>query len=108
MATRPKSISIQQLSGAVQSALGRLKVKPQPEAGPWLCINPGIICGLIFDGPIAEAEALASSIAKDVSANAGITLAPVVQQVGAGGPALAAFPPGHVILGYRHDLHVSV
>jgi hypothetical protein len=106
MATRPKSISIKDLSGAVHSALGKLKVKPLPEEGPWLIINPGIICGLIFVGPNVEAEALASSIAKEVSANAGVTLTPVVQEAGAVGQALALVPHRPVILGYKHELQV--
>ena len=108
MSNRPKSISIQQLSGAVHSAVGRLKVKPPPVDGPWLIINPGIICGLIFNGPIVEAEGVAASIAKELSGSAGVPLAPIVQQEGAAGGALAAkIPPGHIICGFKHDLQVS-
>lgn len=110
MATRPQSVSIKDLSGAVNSALGNLKVKPAPEEGPWFYINPGIICGLIFVGPAVEAQSLAASIAKSVSPLAGATLTPIVQQaaVGTGAAAPAALPPGHVICGFKHDLQIGV
>jgi hypothetical protein len=108
MATRPKSISIQELSGAVSGALAKLKVKPSPEEGPWFFINPGIICGLIFNGPVVEANGLAAAIATDVSAHAGVTVAPVVQQgaASAGAAVTEAFRPNHVICGYKHDLQI--
>jgi hypothetical protein len=50
MATRPKSISIKEFSGAVGGAVARLKIQPSPESGPWFYINPGIVCGLIVSG----------------------------------------------------------
>lgn len=107
MSSRPKSISIKQLSGAVQSAVANLKVKPEPDGGPWYYIRPGIICGLLFDGSAAEAQALAASIAKGVSAEAGVTLAPVVEEVGAVEQTQTAATPGRpVLLGYRHQLQV--
>jgi len=108
MSNRPKSISIHQLSTAVKNSIGRLKVKPQPHEGPWFYIDPGVICGLIYVGPAAEAQALAASIAKEVSTESGVQLTPVVEQTGAGAKAMdaAAFPHGPVILGYKHDLQV--
>lgn len=107
MATRPKSISIQELSGAVTGSLARLKVQPSPENGPWFFINPGIICGLIFNGPSVEAQNLAASIAKELSPLAGGPLAPVVQQAATGEAASALIPPNHVICGFKHELHIG-
>jgi|SRR5580658_665258 hypothetical protein len=109
MATRPKSISIKEFSGAVGGAVARLKINPSPESGPWYYINPGIICGLIFNGPIVEAQKLAAAIAKDLSPMAGGALAPVVEPAGvaAGAVAPAFIPPGHVICGFKHDLHIG-
>jgi hypothetical protein len=107
MPTRPQSISIKDLSGAVNGALAKLKAKPTPEDGPWFYINPGIICGLIFVGPAVEAQNLAASIAKDLSPLAGVSLAPVVQQAGAGAAAPGALPPGHVICGFKHELQIG-
>jgi hypothetical protein len=107
MATRPKSISIKEFSGAVGGAVARLKIQPSPENGPWFYINPGIICGLIFNGPVVEAQNLAATIAKDLSPMAGGTLAPIVEQVGAGAAAATLIPPGHVICGFKHDLQIS-
>jgi hypothetical protein len=109
MATRPKSISIKEFSEAVGGAVARLKIQPSPENGPWFYINPGIICGLIFNGPIVEAQNLAATIAKDLSPMAGGPLAPIVEPAGAGTPGAAAafIPPGHVICGFKHELHIS-
>ena len=106
MATSPKSISIHELSGAVHKALANAKVKIPPEDGPWLYIKPGVICGLVYVGPIVEANAIASSIAKELSASVGTTLSPVVQEGGAGELATAALRPGHIIMGYRPDVQV--
>ena len=108
MATPPKSpaksISIQQLSGAVHKAIANVKVPPKTE-GPWAYINPGVICGIIYYGPateFAEAKTVAASIATAVSAHAGQTLTPVVQGTAAGAQATASphLPP-HVILGFK-------
>jgi len=107
MSARPKSISIKQLSGAVESAVANLKVKPEPDAGPWFYIRPGIICGLLYEGSAIEAQALAAAIAKGVSAEAGVTLTPVVEEAGALETAQAAAIPGRpVLLGYKHQLQV--
>lgn len=107
MATRPKSISIKEFSGAVGGAVARLKIQPSPENGPWFYINPGIVCGLIFNGPIVEAQNLAATIAKDLSPLAGGTLAPIVEQAGAPGAASSLIPSGHVICGFKHELQIG-
>jgi hypothetical protein len=54
----PKSISVQQLSGAVHKAVANVKV-PAGTAGPYTYINPGVICGLIYYGPVAAGANLA-------------------------------------------------
>jgi|SRR5580698_247608 hypothetical protein len=109
MATRPKSISIKDFSGAVGGAVARLKIQPSPENGPWFYINPGIVCGLIFNGPIVQAQNLAAAISKDLSPLAGGPLAPIVEPVDAGalGAASSLRPPGHVICGFKHELQIS-
>lgn len=110
MASAPKTLTLQDLSGAVRLAVE--KVKMPPHSGPYLIINPGIICGLIYAGKLTElreAEQIAATIAKQVSSHIGVTVAPVVQEVGAtaavkGEHALAiasGLKPGHIILGYR-------
>jgi hypothetical protein len=106
MSNRPKSISIQQLSSAVQNALGKVKTPQPPENGPWLVINPGVICGLVFAGPSVEAEALASSIAKEVSVHAGMPLSGLVQESSAGPQAAAAIIHRPVVLGYKADVQI--
>jgi hypothetical protein len=101
-----KSISIQQLSGAVHKAVSNVKVPATAKAaGPLAYINPGLICGLIYYGPIAEfpeAKTIAASIATEISTHAGQTLAPVVQEsaVGAQAAATPHLPP-HIILGFQ-------
>jgi hypothetical protein len=109
MAT-PKSISIQDLSGAVHKAITDAKLKLPPPAGPFVSINPGFICGFIlFENlpQITGAQQIASSIAKHVSEHSGVTVAPVVQEAGGGaqatGAASPALIPRHVILGYKAD-----
>lgn len=106
MATPPKSISIQQLSGAVHKAIATVKVPPKTE-GPWAYINPGVICGIIYYGPATEfpeAQTIAASIATAVSAHSGQTLAPIVQGAAAGAQAAASphLPP-HIILGFKPE-----
>jgi len=109
MASTPKSISIQDLSGAVHKAVSVAKLKLPPTAGPYVCVNPGFIIGLIYFESLAQvpgAQQIASSIAKLVSEHTGVTVAPVVQEgsVAGGQVAAAASPalPQHVILGYKH------
>lgn len=105
MANRPKSISIHELSGAVNKALEAAKIKPTLENGPWPYINPAVLIGLIYVGPVAEARNIAASIAKNVSEQIGSQVAPVVEEGGVGtGAAVAKLAlPQHVVLGYRHE-----
>jgi len=99
-----KSISIQQLSGAVHKAVTNVKVPPK-SAGPLAYINPGVICGIIYYGPAVEfpeAKTVAAAIATEISGHAGQTLAPVVQENAVAGQGAAAphLPP-HIILGFQ-------
>ena len=102
MATTPKSISIQDLSGAVHKAVSGVKLPPP--AGPYVYINPGLICGFIYLESLAKitgAQQIASNVAKQVSEHLGVTVAPVVQESAAGAQAAGAALPPHVILGYK-------
>lgn len=114
MASTPKSLSIQDLSGAVHKAVTAAKLKLPPPAGPFAYINPGLICGLIYFESLAQvtgAQQIAASIAKQVSDHTGVTVPPVVQEGSAGAQAAAAapaLPPHHVILGYKADPNVNV
>jgi|HubBroStandDraft_6_1064221.scaffolds.fasta_scaffold2329431_2 hypothetical protein len=109
MATRPKSISIHELSSAVNKAVESVKIKPTPESGPWIYINPGVLCGLIYNGPLVEANPIANSIAKQVSQHLGTTVAPVVQESGVDAHvAKLALPHKPVILGYQHESFVNL
>jgi hypothetical protein len=112
MAPTPKSISVKDLSGAVHTAVAGLKMKPPPEAGPFVYINPGIICGLIYIGPLAEftgAQQIAASIAGHVSKETGVPVAPIVQEGVPGTPgAQKAFPLRHIIMGYKPDPNFNV
>ena len=109
MASTPKSISIHDLSGAVHKAVSGVKLPPA--AGPYLYVNPGLICGLIYLENLAQitgAQQIASNIAKQVSEHIGVTVAPVVQEGAAGGQAAPALIPHHVILGYKAGPEVNV
>ncbi|MGD0445292.1 MAG: hypothetical protein ABSA39_15255 [Edaphobacter sp.] len=107
MATAPKSLSIQDLSGAVHQAIAAAKLKIPPPAGPFVWINPAIICGFILYEKLlqaGEAQELAASIAKQASGLAGVTMAPVVQEGAAGAQASGATPhlaPNHIICGFK-------
>jgi hypothetical protein len=46
---------------AVHNAVAGLKVKPPPEAGPYVYVHPGLICGLIHVGPLVEFDGLNKS-----------------------------------------------
>jgi hypothetical protein len=99
----PKSISVQQLSGAVQKAVLSIKAPPPKTAGPWAYINPGLICGIIW-GPIVEfpeARGVAETITATASQHFGQTLEPVVQQAAAGVGAVAHLAPNHIICGFK-------
>ena len=107
MATRPKSISITELTSAVQKALLTLKVKPTPEEGPWPWINP-VICGIIYRGPLVEARPIADAIAKQVSQGLDTPVIPVIEESAAGAEgAKATLPPGHIIMGFRPEKAIS-
>jgi hypothetical protein len=108
MATAPKSLSIQDLAGAVNKAVSAVKIPPA--SGPFAYINPGIICGIILYERLAqaaEAQQLAAAIAKQASAIAGVTMAPVVQEGAAGaqasGAAPSLLPPNHIICGFKPE-----
>jgi hypothetical protein len=104
MAATQKPLSIQDLSGAVRSAVAKIKVPPN--TGPYLIINPGILCGFILAlerEQLREAEQIAASVAKQVSAHIGATVHPVVQEAGAQAAtehAIKGIKPGHIIMGY--------
>jgi hypothetical protein len=107
MATPSKSLSLQDLSGAVRSAVANLKAPPPAEAGPYAYINPSLICGIWYAGRLAQitdAHTIATAIAKQVSAHLGVTVAPVVQEAATEAVAehgASLLPPHHVICGYR-------
>jgi hypothetical protein len=104
MPTTPKPLSIQDLSGAVRSAVAKIKVPPN--TGPYLYINPGILCGFILAlerEQLGQANEIAASVAKQVSTHIGATVAPVVQEAGvqaATEHAIKGIKPGHIIMGY--------
>jgi hypothetical protein len=91
-------------------------VKPPPEAGPYVYVQPGLICGLTYGGPLVEltgAQQVATSIAEHVSKETGITVAPFVEEGGAGAQARSKAVPSvlpirHVVLGYKPVPEFSV
>jgi hypothetical protein len=106
MATAPKSLSIQDLAGAVNKAVAAVKIPPA--SGPFAYINPGIICGIWLREALAkagEAQQLAATIAREASALAGVTMAPVVQEGAAGAQASGTIPlpPNHIICGFKPE-----
>jgi hypothetical protein len=107
MANAPKSLTLQDLSGAVRSAVANIKLPPN--AGPYVIINPGIICGILLEKEFAElrqAEQVAATIAKQVSTHLGTPVAPIVQQAGAEAKTehgASAIRPNHIIMGYRPE-----
>jgi hypothetical protein len=109
MATAPKSLSIQDLSGAVSKAVSAANLKIPPTSGPFAYINPAIICGFILYERLiqaGEAQQLAASIAKQASELAGVTMPPVVQEGAAGAQASGAatlLPPNHIICGFKPE-----
>jgi hypothetical protein len=110
MATAPKSLSIQDLTGAVNKAVAASKLKVPPAAGPFAYIHPPIICGFILFEELAqagEAQQLAATIAKQASELAGVTMPPVVQQGAAGAQASGTtpipLPPNHIICGFKPE-----
>jgi hypothetical protein len=109
MPSTPKSLSIQDLSGAVGKAVTAAKLKVPPASGPFAYINPGIICGFIIFENLAQvggAQQIAASIAKQASELAGVTMPPVVQEGAVGAQAAGAksvLPPHHIICGFIPD-----
>jgi hypothetical protein len=109
MAT-PKSITVQQLSGAVHKAVANVKV-PAGTSGPYAYINPAVICGLIYSGTDVEfdgASALANAIAASASEHLG-QVAGIVQTSAAAGAAVSAnLAPKYIICGFKPgpDAHV--
>ena len=101
--SHPKSISVQQLSGAVHKAVTNVKV-PAGTTGPYAYINPGIICGIIYYGPGIElpaAHTLANTIAAASSEHIGQTLAGDVQS-SAAGANIAGLPHlKYIICGFK-------
>ena len=109
MSTAPKSLSIQDLSGAVNKAVTAAKLKIPAASGPFAYINPGIICGIILYERLAEAQQLAASIAKQASELAGVTMAPVVQEGAVGEQAAGIkLPPNHIICGFKPELTFGI
>jgi hypothetical protein len=109
MPSTPKSLSIQELSGAVGKAVTAAKLKVPPVSGPFAYINPGIICGLIIFEKLAQvggAQQIAASIAKQASELAGVTMPPVVQDGAIGTQAAGTpnlLPPNHVICVFKPE-----
>ena len=105
MAT-PKSISAQQLSGAVHKAVANVKV-PAGFSGPYPYINPGIICGLIYYGSAVEFDG-ASTIANAVAASASQHIGPVTGTVQTSASAGEQLAPKYLICGFKlpPDAHV--
>ncbi|WP_263382939.1 hypothetical protein [Granulicella arctica] len=104
MATAPKTLTLGDLSGAVRSAVAHLKLPSN--TGPYVIINPGIICGILIAEELAElrqAEQIAATIAKQVSTHIGTPVAPVVQQATAAAHGADAFRPNHIIMGYKPE-----
>lgn len=101
----PKSISVHQLSGAVQKAVANVKA-PAGAAGPYAYINPGIICGIIWYGPGVEFEGaanVANTIAAAASQHLGQNVAGTVQTSAAIGAqaAVGHLPPKYIICGFK-------
>jgi hypothetical protein len=107
MATNSKTISLQDLSSAVHTAVGKLKAPIPVETGPYAYINPSLICGIWFSNRFAqaaEAREIAATIASEVSAKTGVKVAPVVQEAGAQESAAVGgtlFPIPHLICGFK-------
>jgi hypothetical protein len=106
-----KSISIQQLSGAVHKAVASVKV-PAGTHGPYAYINPGIICGIIYYGPGVEFEgisAAAKTIATTASEHIGQVEGTVQTSAAIGAEATAGhLAPKYIICGFKlpPDAHV--
>ncbi|HTZ89341.1 MAG TPA: hypothetical protein VMA71_03320 [Alloacidobacterium sp.] len=104
MTTPPKSVTVHQLSGAVQKAVANVKV-PAGTTGPDAYINPGIICGIIYYGPgvaFAGAETIAKTIATTASEHLGQTVAGEVQTSAAGAQAAVGhLAPKYIICGFK-------
>jgi hypothetical protein len=108
----PKTISVQQLSGAVKKAAASVKV-PAGTSGPYAYINPAVICGLIYYGPDVEfdgASTLANTIAASASEHLG-QVTGIVQTsagVGAGAGAVGNLAPKYILCGFKPgpDAHV--
>jgi hypothetical protein len=101
----PKSISVHQLSGAVQKAAASVEV-PAGTHGPYAYINPGIICGIIYYGPGVEfdgATNVANTIATAASGHLGQTVTGTVQTSAAVGAQAAAghLAPKYIICGFK-------
>jgi hypothetical protein len=109
-----KTLSLQDLSGAVNKAVSAAKLKVPPVSGPYVYINPGIICGIIIFEKLAqlgEAQTIAASIAKQASELAGVNMPPVVQEGAAGAQATGGpigFPPNHIICGFKPEPQASL
>jgi len=110
-----KTLSLQDLSGAVNKAVSAAKLKVPPVSGPYVYINPGIICGfIIFEtlAQVGEAKQIAASIAKQASELTGVNMPPVVQEGVAGAQAVAGasavFPPNHIICGFKPEPQSSL
>jgi hypothetical protein len=111
----PKTLSLQDLSGAVNKAVSAAKLKVPPVSGPYVYINPGIICGfIIFEtlAQVGEAKQIAASIAKQASELTGVSMPPIVQEGVAGAQAVAGapigFPPNHIICGFKPEPQSSL
>lgn len=100
----PKSISVNQLSGAVHKAVANVKV-PAGTSGPYAYIDPGLICGIIYYGPGVEFDG-ANTVANAIAASASQHLGHVEGTVQASAPPGAGAPtahraPNYIICGFK-------
>lgn len=106
----PKSITVQQLSGAVHKAVASVKV-PAGTTGPYAYINPGIICGIIYYGPGVEfdgANTVANAIAASASEHIGQVAGTIQTSAAIGAAASGHLQPKYLICGFKlpPDAHV--
>ena len=107
----PKSISVNDLAGAVHKAVATVK-PPAGTSGPYAYINPGLICGIIYYGPGLEfegANTIANTIAQSASAHLGQVTGIVQTSAAIGAQAATAHvAPKYLLCGFKlpPDAHV--
>ena len=100
----PKSISVNDLAGAVHKAVAKVK-PPAGTTGPYAYIDPGLICGIIYYGPGVEfegANTIANSIAASASEHLGQVTGIVQTSAGLGAQAATAhIAPKYLLCGFK-------